>query len=876
MLHLLLREPYLWLQYCFFQPVVFQREYEAVALSQRLKMALRLTPLLFLYSYSPALVLRIILYHLRPEWYPSYGTPLLLPLSADMGWFVFDATWAAALSCLVATFIGGIFSLRFAIAVGLALSVANGIIVHTINDPLVCIVFGIAFGLVLGIAFNSAHAITLGAIGHVTRAIGLGIALGLMVGGFTGILGGYWAGFAIGTVFPALQTETNIWGSTAGLFVGGVGGCFLAALLGSSLKRAHKSQGATVAVGIGIAVASAFGLAVGIPVGDAGVSATPFLESSTAGIAQEALVALPFLLCYLLSYYRLPLYPISAYSLLQVYLAAQSKGQQALSCLQHSSLHWDECVFLPLPYLRKTLLLAAEQARAETLEELRFIFQQRPQQRWAAQAAVYELALCDLEQRTLLHSIGQAHQHLALYLPPEVRALSPDAEVIFRHLDDASREAASYHTQTRKKDRQDALERMMHALQQIPQPVAFRRAELDQHLNVVVSQWKLLAAQGKATLGSIWEGGWIDNPYAPGKVLEVRDPLFVGRDDVVQKVGQALQRPTRPTFLLTGERRMGKSSILRQLPVLLGARCIAVFYDLQSPGMLASTAAFFSSVIAEIERVFRSKGLPACKLERTQLEEAQRQQEVLIYDLLEQWVRQVEQVLEQDDLILLLAFDEFEKLEEAQERNSIHLGLLFDFFRSVIQNRSRLVLLFSGARLVGDMGRRWAGYFVNVERIKVSFLREADARALIMNPVPHIFPEEVVQHIMQVTHGHPFLIQAVCKHLIEGLNESSREQANEDDIATAIGEVFEAWPGYFWDLWDRSDHDQQTCLLALLALGQADMDRIAQWSGLGKTQTRQAVERLRIRDLVRASPLGWHIAIPMFAQWVQQTQRADA
>src|SRR5579859_5903470 len=86
-LHLLLREPYLWLQYCFFQPVMFQQEYEVAVLSRRLKMALRLTPLLFLYAYSPTLILRLVIAGLHPEWYPSYGTPLLMPLSAGMGWF---------------------------------------------------------------------------------------------------------------------------------------------------------------------------------------------------------------------------------------------------------------------------------------------------------------------------------------------------------------------------------------------------------------------------------------------------------------------------------------------------------------------------------------------------------------------------------------------------------------------------------------------------------------------------------------------------------------------------------------------------------------------------------------------------------------------
>ncbi|WP_146751190.1 hypothetical protein, partial [Pseudomonas aeruginosa] len=124
-------------------------------------------------------------------------------------------------------------------------------------------------------------------------------------------------------------------------------------------------------------------------------------------------------------------------------------------------------------------------------------------------------------------------------------------------MDDASQEAASYYAQIDKKDRQEALERMISSLQAIHTHIAFRSTGLNRHLNMVVNQWHMLAEQGKETLQSTSGRLYIENPYAPGNPLELRDPLFVGRDDIVQKLGQALQQKYRPTFLLTGERRMG-------------------------------------------------------------------------------------------------------------------------------------------------------------------------------------------------------------------------------------------------------------------------------------------------------------------------------
>jgi hypothetical protein len=424
--------------------------------------------------------------------------------------------------------------------------------------------------------------------------------------------------------------------------------------------------------------------------------------------------------------------------------------------------------------------------------------------------------------------------------------------------------------QSNKADRQKALERMVNQLKAMSITEYFRSIELSQQLKKVIEQWIMLADQGMETLGSVTGNFYLENPYAPGNPLDLHDPLFFGRDDIVQKLGNALQRKYRPTFLLTGERRMGKSSILKQLPVLLGARYLSVFYDLQRPGMLASISAFLAAIALDINRQCDEAGLPVLKLERALLDEALQQSEASTYDVFDQWLLAVEATLLQVDRIVILAFDEFEKIEEAADRGSIQLNLLFDFFRSIIQNRTRFALLFSGAKMVGDMGRSWAGYFVNVERMKVSFLQEDDARHLILDPVPHVFNEELVDEILHVTHCQPFLVQAICKQIIECLNEASRDQATLQDVAKAIEEVFEVWTGYFWDLWDRCDQYQRLCLATLRDLESGSVELLAAKSTLSVSKTSQALDKLMMRDLVIDDHGKHKIAIPLVALWIQQ------
>jgi hypothetical protein len=68
----------------------------------------------------------------------------------------------------------------------------------------------------------------------------------------------------------------------------------------------------------------------------------------------------------------------------------------------------------------------------------------------------------------------------------------------------------------------------------------------------------------------------IPNPYATGKPLRAGSPVFVGREDVFAFLRENLAGQAGENVLvLVGERRMGKTSILRQLPLRLGEAIVS-------------------------------------------------------------------------------------------------------------------------------------------------------------------------------------------------------------------------------------------------------------------------------------------------------------
>lgn len=715
----------------------------------------------------------------------------------------------------------------------------------------------------------------------------------VLSGAFLGGAGGFILGFATTT----LETF-NEGKSVVGRLVGGIAFVTALCILGAAellssliyLGSVNSTSmififvAAVVALGIitsitrpvamingeNVVVVSALGYYYGVSIGgDLGGNAARL----SVGLA---LVVITFGVSYLCGYFRLPLYPVSYVSSLKAYLASRKNPLQVVSYLRRSSLHWDECVYLPLPGLKRTLLFAADQNTEQALEEINYILHERPQQLTAARVGSLEIAIRDLEGRETLRDIAQASQRLAEIFPQEARLIDPRWVTPFARLSDASREATRYHSPLGWQARRDALESMLGHLKRVYPHSAFRNALLNRRVEEIVKQWQMAAKEGLEELEHAPEKtSFVSNPYTPGSALEQRNSLFVGRRDLAKQLEEALNRGRhRPTFLINGERRMGKSSTLMQLPDLLGARYIPLFYDMQARGISSSTSTFLGTVAEEIRRGMQARGMQVKSLAYARLKDANKENEAAVYHVIDTWLRSVERILEHEDRTLLLTFDEFEKLEEAGQDGFLNLKLLLDWFRTIIQHHPRLALLFSGVRTFDEMGMNWTSYFVNMQVLKVSFLQPEEAYQLITRPVPdfpgdRIFHQDAIDEIIRITGCHPFLVQAVCSAVIDSLNVEKRQWVETQDVSRAAKRVLKNWSMYFRDLWERTDTDGRACLIALKDLGEGDLLNIEERCSQEERTMRRALENLLERDLIVLENGNYRISVPLFYQWVE-------
>lgn len=102
-----------------------------------------------------------------------------------------------------------------------------------------------------------------------------------------------------------------------------------------------------------------------------------------------------------------------------------------------------------------------------------------------------------------------------------------------------------------------------------------------------------------------------------------------------------------------------------------------------------------------------------------------------------------------------------------------------NFIRHIQQHRSSWILLLSGSHQLSELPAYWSDYLINTHALQMTYLKEEEARKLIVEPVEDfgksIYDESAVQDIIYLAHCQPYLVQLMCYELIELLNQKIRK-----------------------------------------------------------------------------------------------------
>jgi hypothetical protein len=357
----------------------------------------------------------------------------------------------------------------------------------------------------------------------------------------------------------------------------------------------------------------------------------------------------------------------------------------------------------------------------------------------------------------------------------------------------------------------------------------------------------------------------IINPYRPNRPLPAESPLFVGRRADLVIVAEQLT--VGVSVVLTGEHRMGKTTLLQQLPAFLGPACRCVLLDGQRLAVGGNLAALCHEIACTLAEATGQQPPPFTAY-----------QERPDAALLRHALPAARAAAHGRRLILLL--DEFEELERRvrdQRLDRAAVGLL----RFVMQHEPEITLLLSGSTAPEELGPDlWPNLLNAALHHRLGPLDLDAARQLVIAPLePNLrYQPEALSQVLALTDGHPYFIHVMCSTLVIRANRHGSRLVTREDVDVATAEAIELAAPHLVSLWHDSSDDERRLLRAL-----ADDEprpvaasELAGRAGLGANRAARALRRLARRGLFATTADGWYRwRLGLFRTWVREVAPDD-
>ena len=383
----------------------------------------------------------------------------------------------------------------------------------------------------------------------------------------------------------------------------------------------------------------------------------------------------------------------------------------------------------------------------------------------------------------------------------------------------------------------------------------------------VATRWcQLVAAYAHRLAAEVAQRQEIPSPYVVGVPLWHPHALFVGRADISTRLEHLLQQPACPPLLLYGQRRVGKTSLLRHLGQLLPSHVVPLYVDLQGPATRAPDHAglLYNLARGMVEAARQQRGLALPALPRAELNADP-------FTRFDEWLDAVEQILATHTA--LLALDEFEALSGAFVRGRFVADEVLGMLRSLSQHRSRFKLILAGSHILEEV-QPWARYLVHVPVVSIGYLEEGAARQLIERPIddfPLRYTPTASRRVLEVTRRHPFLVQLLCAEIVAVKNAqplARRHHACLADVEAAVPQALRSGRLFFASLeYDELDADGRALLRGLAAHGAGAVVPRETLARQCPTDLDQALVLPLQRELLEAVGTGYRFQVELIQRW---------
>ncbi|MBW4600717.1 MAG: AAA family ATPase [Calothrix sp. FI2-JRJ7] len=270
-----------------------------------------------------------------------------------------------------------------------------------------------------------------------------------------------------------------------------------------------------------------------------------------------------------------------------------------------------------------------------------------------------------------------------------------------------------------------------------------------------------------------------ENPYIIGRPI-YEPEFFFGREELFNFIKDNLNQKVQ-VILLHGQRRIGKTSVLSQIPNFV---CLDNF-EFVLLSLEGKSQKLLYEVLYELsEDIFDYFDFTKEQV-KLPTKEALREDKLIFFDV---FLPQVYQALGNKNLVLLL--DEFDVLGDSHSDSAV--THFFPFLLSVIQRQPQLYIIPVVGRRLDDMPNLLS-LFRQAPTQEIGLLDTTNAERLITKPANStlIYEPDAINAILELSAGHPYFTQVLCFALFSHAREKQQPHITRADVYNIINQAIE-------------------------------------------------------------------------------------
>jgi len=646
----------------------------------------------------------------------------------------------------------------------------------------------------------------------------------------SGLAFGLSLGLASAIIFTIYFCSTG----AIGYFVAGLaGGVFIVALLGPGLDGvvAYTSTGMFVRVFVGF---MGFGslIAVGGIFGPKGSDAMKLYFGT---------IVLGFLLGFFRSYYVATNYLFIWTDLYRFHPVV-----------------WDDVCVLPFPGLDRILIRYAEYDHNAGRREIDRLIDEYPSQR---SAAIRARAILVARRAAAATDLAQLDEILAS-LPAGEKGFLKETPELRRRVHEITVLRARLDTLDRPFLREPFAGLLVKEIETFEQQIVGFKPPLSTELRKAARQWLVIARRQLDGARAAVTREPTHQVFRAGDPVNREREAFVLRAAILGEFErQVMLASGCPGLLVYGRRRVGKSTLLRNLEGLLPPRVLVVSLSMQEARAFTSTHDLIALIFQRVAAVLPDEGERPADLKG-----------------LERFLEGAQNRLDAEDRRLLLAIDEYENLDSKIGEGALSEDLLA-VIRESIQTHRRLIWAFAGSHGIDELVHApWTSYLVSARTIEVTAFEPAETRLLLTEPLKHsslwrasgaepprfepgFWGEGGIERIHAEAGGWPHLVQLVAETVVDLVNDAGGASVDSALLERALDRAVVRGNNVFLELLERESR----------LSGEWDYLREFRRAETQPVPADEALERsLRRRRLVVEEDGRYRLRVPIMARWLRQ------